>query len=183
MSTVVEPHPLQALVEAGEHVFAPAPFAVRPRPHVVAGLGRDHELVAQSAKVGPQNFAEVDFRRAGRRPVVVGEVEMGDPEVERRAADRPHRIHRLVEAEIVPEAERDRRQLQPAAAAAVVEHRIVAVRRRDVGHGLSSAGRIHFARLRNVLPGLTAAAQSATVAARDSPSADGRPSGRPRERG
>ena len=87
-----------------------------------------------AAEVGAQDLAEVDFRRARRRPVIVGEIEVGDAEVERRAADRPHRIERLVEAETVPQPERDRRQLEAAAAAAVVEHRLVAVRRRDVGH-------------------------------------------------
>ena len=47
---VVEPHALQALVEARQQVLARAPFPVRARPHVVAGLARDDQLVAIRAR-------------------------------------------------------------------------------------------------------------------------------------
>ena len=43
---VVEAHSGKALVEAREQVLARAPVAVRAGPHVVAGFGPDHELVA-----------------------------------------------------------------------------------------------------------------------------------------
>ena len=82
---VLEPHPLQRLVEAREHVLARAPLAVRAGPHVVAGLRRDHELVAVGPEVLAEEAAEVGLRRAVRRPVVVREVEVQDPEVEARA--------------------------------------------------------------------------------------------------
>src|SRR5690606_26803219 len=71
--------------------------------------------------------AERLLRRAGRRAVIVGEVEMGDAEVEGAAADgAPGPVRRIL-AEIVPQPERQRRQLQAGAAAAVVAHRVVAV--------------------------------------------------------
>ena len=89
---VFEPHALEALVEAGEQVFAAAPLAVGARPHVVAGLAGDHEFVAIASEVAAQEVAEIDLRRARRRPVIVGEVEVGDPEVERGAQNGPHRI-------------------------------------------------------------------------------------------
>ena len=60
---VVEPHALEALVEAREQVLARAPVAVRAGPHVVAGLGRDDELVA----VGPQ-VARASAGRSSPRP-------------------------------------------------------------------------------------------------------------------
>ena len=65
---VVEPHPRQALVERGEQVLARAPLAVRPGPHVVAGLGRDHELVAVGAEVLAHVAAEVGLGGAGGGP-------------------------------------------------------------------------------------------------------------------
>ena len=120
---IVEPHALEALVEAGEQIFAAAPFAVRPGPHAVAGLGGDHQLVAQAVEIGAQDLAEQRLGGAGRRAVIVGEIEMRDAEVEGRAADLARGRRRLVLAEIVPEPERDRRQHQAAAAAPVVEHR------------------------------------------------------------
>ena len=137
---IIDAQTLQALVEAGQHVFAAAPLAIGARPHVVAGLGRDHELVAERTEIAPENVAECDLRRTRRRSVIVGEVEMRDAEVERGAADRAHRVLRFVEAEIVPETQRDRRQLQSASAAAAVGHRIVAGRRRNVGHCCSQEG-------------------------------------------
>ena len=117
---VVEAHPGQALVERAEEVLARPPLAVGPRPHVVAGLGRDHQLVAVGAEVLGEDRAEVRLRRAVGRPVVVGQVEVGDPAVEGPAQDRPLGLDRLVVAEVVPQPERDRGQLQPGAAAASV---------------------------------------------------------------
>ena len=52
---------------------------------------------------------------------------MRDPEVERAADDRAARLERPVVPEVLPEAERDRRQQQPAAAGAAVVHPLVAV--------------------------------------------------------
>jgi hypothetical protein len=53
---------------------------------------------------------------------------MRDPEVECTADDRAADLHRLVVVpEVVPEAERDRREQQPAPAAAAVLHPVVEV--------------------------------------------------------
>ena len=119
---VVEPEPREALVEAREQVLARAPVAVRARPHVVAGLRRDDQLVAVGPEVVAQQPAEVLLRRAVRRAVVVREVEVRDAEVEGAAHDRPARLDRVDAAEVVPQPERDRGQREPAAAAAVVAH-------------------------------------------------------------
>ena len=62
----------------GEQRFAPAPIAVGPRHHQVAGLGRDDQFVAMAAKVGAENVAESGLGRAWRRSVGIGEIEMGD---------------------------------------------------------------------------------------------------------
>ena len=59
---------------------------------------------------------------------------MEDAEVEGPARDRAAELVRPVVAEVVPEAERDRRQLQAAAAAAAVLHPLVALGGRGV-HG------------------------------------------------
>ena len=98
-----------------------AEIAVRAGPHVVAGLGRDHELVAEGREILLQQHAERLLGGAVGRPVVVGEVEVRDAEVEGAAHDRAAGLERPVAAEVLPEAERDGRQQQPAAAAAVVE--------------------------------------------------------------
>ena len=67
------------------------------------------------------------------RPVVVREIEMRDTEVEGTAHDRATALERVDPAEVVPEAERDRGQHEPAAAAPVVPHPVVAVLRSHVG--------------------------------------------------
>ena len=119
---VLEAHPLQALVEARQQVLSRAPDAVRPRPHVVAGLRRDHQLVAAPGQVRAEDAAEVLLGRAVRRPVVVRQVEVGDPEIEGPADDRPLRLHGAVAAKILPEPKRDRRQFEAAAAGAPERH-------------------------------------------------------------
>ena len=100
---------------------------VRAGPHVVAGLGGDHELVAVRAQVVGEDPAVVLLRGAVGRPVVVREVVVDDPEVERPPDDRAAVLPGPVVPEVVPEPERDRRKLQPAAAAAALLHAVVAI--------------------------------------------------------
>ena len=84
---VVEAHAVEGLVQRRDQVLAGAPLAVRAGPHVVAGLGGDDDLVAVGREVVGQDAAEVGLGAAGRRAVVVGQVEVGDAEVEGAAAD------------------------------------------------------------------------------------------------
>src|SRR5580693_6621135 len=58
---VLQAHPAQRLVQAGQQVLAGAPFAVRAGPHVVAGLGRDDQLVAVGPEVLPHDPAKINF--------------------------------------------------------------------------------------------------------------------------
>ncbi len=132
---VVEAEAFQALVERGEQVFAAAEVAVWPLPHLVAGFGADDELVAVVAEVFAQQTATVLFRGSRFRPVVVGEVEMRDAVVERGEHDTTHGVVWRGVAEIMPESQRDGRQLESAVARMVVGHGVVAFRRRRVYGG------------------------------------------------
>ena len=78
--------------------------------------------------------AESFLGRARRRAVVVGEVEMRDAQVEGMAHQRAASLKVIDIAEVMPKAQRDRGQLQAAAAAAVVAHRRVAGVAWLVGH-------------------------------------------------
>ncbi len=124
---VVEPHPLERLVERRDQVFARPPFAVGPGPHLVTGLGRDDQLVAVALEIGGENIAKGFLGAAEGGAVIVGEIEMGDAVVKRRAADIALGLVRRVVAEIVPQPEAHRRQLQPGIAAAIVDHALVTV--------------------------------------------------------
>ena len=135
---VVEAEAIEALVEARQQVLARAQVAVRSGPHVPAGLGRDHQLVAEAGEVLLEDPTGVDLRGAEGRTVVVGEVEVRDAQVEGRAHDGALRLQRLVVAEVVPEAEGHRRQEQPAATAAAVGHAPVVAS--GIGHVLIDHG-------------------------------------------
>ena len=119
---VVQSHPAQALVQAGHQILLAAPVAVRPRPHVVSGFGGDDQLVPVGPKALFQDAAEILLRRAVHRAVIVGQVEMGDAIVERSLAHVQHVVEIAVGAEIVPQPQRHRRELQPAGPAAVILH-------------------------------------------------------------
>ena len=98
----------------------------------------DYDLWARAAirsEVVTEDAAERLLCRPVRRPVIVRQVEVRDPEVEGPAHDRATGLQGALAAEVLPEAERDRRQVQPAAAAAAVSHAAVAVLGGDVGHG------------------------------------------------
>ncbi len=135
---IVEAHALQALVAGSDQILAAAPLAIGARPHVVAGLGGDDQLIAQARKFGAHDLAEGRLGAAGRRAVIVGEVEMGDAEIEGRAAHVDLAVMRRIAAEIVPEAERNGRQLQAGTARAVVLHLRIAVGSRLPAHMSSS---------------------------------------------
>src|ERR1700712_1435692 len=94
---------------------------------VVAGLSGDDGLVTQGGEVVAQVDPEVLLGATVGRPVVVGEVEVRDATVERPAQDRPLGLLGAVGAEVLPEAERERRQLQPAPAGEAVLHGLVTV--------------------------------------------------------
>ena len=146
---VVEAHPREALVEAREQVLARAPLAVRPGPHVVAGLRRDDELVAVRPQVVREDPAEVLLGRAGRRPVVVREVEVRDAEIERAAHDRALRVERPVWPKLCQrpsEITGSCRPLRPQRRYCIA---VVAVVGGDVGH------RVIFARETKASAGLS----------------------------
>ena len=129
----VQPHPLERLVQRAQQVLARAQVAVGAGPHVPARLGRDHQLVAVAGEVLAEDAAEVGLGRPVGRAVVVGQVEVGDAEVERAPQDVALGLERLVVAEVVPQAERDRREVEAAAADAAVGHAPVAAGGGNVG--------------------------------------------------
>ena len=100
---VLEPQPVQALVQAGQKVFSRPVITVRPGPHVVAGLAGDDQLVAMGVKIRLQDATKVRLGRAVRRAVVVGQVEVGDTAVERAPDDRPLGRERPIIAEVLPQ--------------------------------------------------------------------------------
>src|SRR5438046_9472190 len=115
---VIEPHSPQALVEARQHVFArPAALSVGPGPHIPAGLRRNDELVPVGPEIVAEEAAEIELGAAERGAVVVGEIEMGDAEIERGAKKGALNAEGRGVSEVVPEAEREEGQLQAGLAA------------------------------------------------------------------
>src|ERR1035441_3689850 len=125
---VIEAHALQAVVERGQHILARAADAVRPGPHIPAGLGRDQEFVAQAAEVLAQNLADVLLGRAIGRPVVVCEVEMRYAAIEGSPDDRAPGLEDICPAEVLPQTQRYRRQNDPRTAAAAKLRSVVTLR-------------------------------------------------------
>ncbi|MCY1383445.1 hypothetical protein D9M69_715710 [compost metagenome] len=71
-------------------------------------------------------FAEVGFRAAGRRAVVVGEVEVSNAQIKRGVQQGALGVQVRAVAEVVPQAQRDRGQSQAAVSAGPVGHAVVA---------------------------------------------------------
>ena len=138
---VVDAHPGQRLVQTGQQVLAgAAALPVRARPHVVAGLGRQDQLIAVRPEVLGEDRAEVGLRAAVGRPVVVGQVEVRDAAVEGAPQDGPLPLEGHVVAEVVPQPQRDGGQVQATSAAAAVPaavatETVVALGIGEVGHG------------------------------------------------
>ena len=131
---IVELQPPQALIEARQQALLRAPIAVGPGPHRIARLRGDDELVAVRAQFAREHVAHENFRRTGRRAVVVGAVKVGDAVIERRQQHLARRLARVIVAEVVPCAQRNRGQAQPGRAAAPVFHAVVARAARRISH-------------------------------------------------
>ncbi len=135
---ILQAHALQTLVKARQQVLARTPRPIRSGPHVVAGLRADDQLVPIGFQIEPQHLAEVGLRAARRRPVIVGKVEVCDPEIEGAAHHGASVFKRIHATEVVPEPERDKRQLQAALARAAIRHGVVTLFVGDI-HDLSLA--------------------------------------------
>src|SRR5262245_49681453 len=111
---VVKTEPPQTVVNGGNQILLRGADPVRPGPHLVASLGGDHELVAESPKVLPQDFTESVFGTSSRWSVHVGEVEMCHTSVEGSSDDRTARLDGTLAAEVLPGPQGHRRQHQAA---------------------------------------------------------------------
>ena len=95
--------------------------------------------------------AEIAFGLAVGRPVIIGQVEMGNAIVKGRAQDTLLNAEGGNIAKVVPQAQRDGRQLLAAGAAAAVFPLLIAIVWREIVH--------HFQRLlllNEYVPGLCA---------------------------
>ena len=108
---VVETHSRERLFGGRDQVLARTVVAVGTRPHVVAGLRRDDELIAVRREVFPHHPSEV---RLGGADLALG-------------------VEGPVVAEVPPQAERDRRKVQAGGADLAVIGVAVTVFRRHVG--------------------------------------------------
>jgi len=124
---ILQTHALEALVEAAEQVLPAAPLSIGAIPHVVASLGGDDQLVAVGGKVLGEILAKVQFSRPRGGTVVVGQVEVGDPQIEGGVQHLARRRKRIAIAKVVPEAQRESGQLQAALATAVVGHSVISI--------------------------------------------------------
>src|ERR1039458_10160715 len=137
---VIQFQAFQALVEAGDEIFARTPFAVRPRPHQITRLAGDDQFVAVGFQIGAENAPEMFLRRTGRRSIIVGQVEMRDAQIERAAHHRPAVFKDVNATKVMPKPERNGGKLETAATAAVVAHALVTGTRGQIFHGVLSDG-------------------------------------------
>ena len=125
---VIQAQALEALVQAGQDVFArAATLAIGPGPHVPAGLAGDDEFVAIGGEVFTQQPTEIDLGAAIGRPVIIGQVEVIDAQIEGGTQQGALTIQRRGVAKVVPEAQRQRRQHETAATHAAVRNTVIAI--------------------------------------------------------
>jgi hypothetical protein len=82
-----------------------------------------------SREIGFQDAAEILLRRACRRSVIIGEIEMRDAMIESAPAQSPGGFERRIVAEIMPEPEGYCGKVEPAAAASPIFHLCVSIPR------------------------------------------------------
>ena len=102
---IVQSHSPETLVDTCHKVFARSPIAVRSRPHVVACLRGNEELVAIAKEIVTEKLAHRLFCRAVGRSIVVGKVEVSDAVVESVVRDVTRTLIAVIAAKVVPKAQ------------------------------------------------------------------------------
>ena len=137
---IVQPQPLQTLIQTCQQIFPAAPFTIGAFPHVIACLGADDQFVTMSGKYGFQQLAEVPFRSTCRRAVVVCQIKMRDAAVKCGFTKLCHVLQTVGIAKVMPQSHRKQRQFQTASAAPAVFHLGIAFCIRNVCHFLLLLG-------------------------------------------
>ena len=133
---IVQPHALQAPVQAGQQILAAAEIPVRAGPHGISRFAGKHQLIPVGTQVFFKNTAEILLGSAGHRAVVVRHIDVRDAAVECGAQHGAHIVEGVARAEVVPQPQRNAGQLQAAFAAAGVLHRLITALVGSVRHGL-----------------------------------------------
>ena len=110
---VVQAHAGKGLIDRGNQVLARTTIAIRPGPHVIAGLARDDQLIAVGLPVRGKVLTKVGLGRAVGRAVVIREIEVGDTVIEGGTEHVALGDAVIGVSEVVPQAERDAGQLEP----------------------------------------------------------------------
>src|SRR5271168_3651640 len=134
---VVDTKTPQALIEAGEKILPRSEVAIGARPHVPPGFGGDDKFVPVVAKVLTENPPEVGLGAAIRGSVVVGQVEMGDSQIEGSPQDGALGFEWSVVTKVLPQPERHRRQEQATTTTTAIGHGLVTIFSGDVGGHLA----------------------------------------------
>jgi hypothetical protein len=71
------------VTEAGKEILSRSEVAIGAMPHVPTGLGGDDKFVTICNEVLAEDASKVGLGAAIRKAVVVGQIEVGDTEVER----------------------------------------------------------------------------------------------------
>ncbi|MPN01338.1 hypothetical protein SDC9_148547 [bioreactor metagenome] len=133
---ILQAHPSQALVEAGEHILSAPPLPIYTWPHAIPCLGGDDQLITIGREVLGKQFAEVQFSRSCWRSIVVSQIKVGDSQIECGMQHLAGVGQGSCVPKIMPEPKGDGRELQTAFPASVVEHRVVAFRIWFIHEGL-----------------------------------------------
>ena len=86
-------------------MLARSPLTVGPPPHLVAGLGGDDQFIAVADEILHQDAPDIFLGGAGRRPVVVSQIKMGDAAIKGTAHDLAGFLKIINAPEIVPETQ------------------------------------------------------------------------------
>ena len=99
---VVQAHALQGSVQGAHQVLARAPETVGRIIHYPTRLGRNNHFIAEGTEIAGEDAAEVVLRGTWFRAVVIGQIEMSNPPVIRRAQDFALRGQGTIVAEVLP---------------------------------------------------------------------------------
>ena len=133
---MIQMHPLQRLLQTGDQIFAAAVVAIGPGPHIVTGLGGNHQLMAVGVPVPIHVDAEITLCLSVGRPIIICQVKMGNAKVKALAKDALLGGKGCDVSEVVPQSQGKRRQHQTASSAAPVGDLFVSIESRLIVHNV-----------------------------------------------
>ena len=124
---VIQLHPFQGGVTACEQILSGTAISIGTLPHIIACLSANQKLFPIRAKISLVQNTEISLRLSIGGTVIVGQIKMGNAQVEGLPKNILHLLLRIPFSEVMPKPQRNRRKIQTGFPRLSIFHAIITI--------------------------------------------------------